>query len=177
MQKKKLSILDLNKKGSLDIRVMQEDGRMLPFSDSTFDVVVSFSAIEHMKDSSDRLKAVEEMARVVKPSGHVVITGPNFLNLPVTFFSVRLFKRLGIHEHRYTPWELRRMFEYCGLEVEEFDAESVSCIDKSLIEAKFPFMQCIPSVLLIPASFLLKIFNDTKFLKMFGMRIGYRAKK
>ncbi|GAB6265199.1 MAG: hypothetical protein STSR0001_06440 [Methanothrix sp.] len=172
---KKLSIL--NKKDPLDIRVLLEDGRMLPFSDGTFDVVVSFSAIEHMENFSDRIKAVEEMARVLKPGGYSAITGPNLLNLPVTFFSLRVYKRLGTHEHRYTPWELRRMLESCGLRIEEFDAESVSRVDKSLIEAKFPSMQRAPSALLASISFILKNFNESRHLKILGMRIGYLARK
>ena len=150
---------------------------MLPFSDSTFDVVVSFSAIEHMENFSDRLKAIEEMARVLRPGGYIAVTGPNLLNLPVTFFSSRVFKRLGIHEHRYTPWELRRMFESCGLRIEEFDSESISRMDKGIIDAKFPSMRYVPFALLAPVSLFLKIFNGAKCLKIFGMRIEYLAKK
>lgn len=175
MQKKNYSIL--NKKEAINIRVVLEDGRMLHFPDNSFDVVVSFSAIEHMEKFSDRLKAVEEMARVLRPGGYIAITGPNLLNLPVTFISSRAFKRLGIYEHRYTPWELRRMFERCGLRIEEFDAESISMVDKSLIPAKFPSIRHVPSSLLAPISFILKNFNESRHLKILGMRIGYLARK
>ena len=124
-----------------------------------------------------RLKAIEEMARVVKPGGFVVITGPNFLNLPVTFFSRRMFKRIGEYEHRYTPWELKNMLKRCGLKVEEFDAESVYLIDKELIESRFPALANVPLSFFKTLSLFMWVLNEIRLLKIFGMRMGYRAGK
>ena len=172
--KNKLAKLD--SKNEFNLQVMLEDGRKLPFPENTFDIVVSFSAVEHMEKYDDRLKAIEEMARVVKPGGFIVLTGPNFLNLPVTFFSERMFKRTGEYEHRYTPYELKNMLKKCGLKIEEFDAESVYVIDKKLIETRFPSLANVPLFFFKPLSLFMRGFNKIYLLKLFGMRIGFRAK-
>jgi SAM-dependent methyltransferase len=52
----------------------------LPFPDETFDVVLSFQVIEHIRDTTTYL---EEMNRVLKPGGQILISTPNR--------SVRLF--------------------------------------------------------------------------------------
>lgn len=44
---------------------------LLPFDDNQFDYVTSISVIEHQ---SDRLKAISEMIRVLKPGGTLAIT-------------------------------------------------------------------------------------------------------
>lgn len=173
--KNKLAKLDSKK--DFNLQVMLEDGRDLSFPKNTFDIVVSFSAVEHMEKYDDRLKAIEEMARVVKPEGFVVITGPNLLNLPVTFFSGRMFKRIGEYEHRYTPWELKNMLKKCGLKIGEFDAESVYVIDKELIQSRFPPLAKVPPSFFKPLSLFMWVFNKIRLLKIFGMRIGYRAEK
>lgn len=164
-------------KQNIKVEVKLADARALPFLKNTFDIVTSFSAIEHMKKDEDRLKAVEEMVRVVKPRGCVVITGPNFLNPPATFFSGRMFKRRGEFEHRYTPWELKHMLKRCGLKIEDFDAESVYVIDKRLIETRFPSLVNVPLSFFKPVSFFMRGFNKMPLLKIFGMRMGFRARK
>lgn len=46
----------------------------LPFADGTFDCVISFQVIEHIRD--DR-RFVAEVARVLKPGGHFIVSTPN----------------------------------------------------------------------------------------------------
>ncbi|HEV8515293.1 MAG TPA: class I SAM-dependent methyltransferase [Cyclobacteriaceae bacterium] len=46
----------------------------LPYDDNTFDCVVSFQVIEHIKDDNLYLK---EISRVLKPGGFALITTPN----------------------------------------------------------------------------------------------------
>ncbi len=46
----------------------------LPFSDQTFDTVISFQVIEHIR-RDDRF--VAEVARVLKPGGRFIVTTPN----------------------------------------------------------------------------------------------------
>jgi SAM-dependent methyltransferase len=48
----------------------------LPFEDNTFDFVVSFQVIEHIKDDN---YFVKEIHRVLKPSGKFIVTTPNIL--------------------------------------------------------------------------------------------------
>jgi ubiquinone/menaquinone biosynthesis C-methylase UbiE len=49
------------------------DMRQLPFADGTFDVIVSSLAIHNVPDAAGRVKAVQEIARVVKPGGFVML--------------------------------------------------------------------------------------------------------
>jgi ubiquinone/menaquinone biosynthesis C-methylase UbiE len=50
------------------------DGLTLPFTDSTFDTVVLFQVIEHIKEDKAFLK---EIKRVLKTSGRLILTTPN----------------------------------------------------------------------------------------------------
>jgi len=50
------------------------NGNALPFPDSSFDTVASLCVIEHLSHAQDML---QELARVLKPGGHMVIIGPN----------------------------------------------------------------------------------------------------
>jgi SAM-dependent methyltransferase len=49
------------------------DGRRLAFRDETFDVAYSLSSIEHFGGLQGAASAIDEMARVVKPGGVVVV--------------------------------------------------------------------------------------------------------
>lgn len=162
---------------NIKIRVEQGDGRNLRFKDNSFDIVTSYSAIEHMSSRKDRLKAVKEMARVAKPGGIVIITGPNYLNLPTTFLSRMMYKRIKEFEHRYTPRELRNMLTSSSLKIEKFDAESVYVIDKRLVETRLPPLRFVPKLFFKPLSWSLWAFNAFPPLKKFGMRMGYKARK
>lgn len=51
-----------------------EGGRVLPFADASFDVVLSFQVIEHVWDDGGYLR---EAQRVLKPGGVVVVVTPD----------------------------------------------------------------------------------------------------
>jgi len=55
------------------VEVKDGDARWLPFSDGTFDVVVSSLVVHNIHDSNERKKAVCEMVRVLKEDGRVAI--------------------------------------------------------------------------------------------------------
>jgi 2-polyprenyl-3-methyl-5-hydroxy-6-metoxy-1,4-benzoquinol methylase len=50
------------------------DGHRLPGADGQFDVVVSFAVLEHVNDEAN---ALDDIHRVLKPSGDFVISVPN----------------------------------------------------------------------------------------------------
>ena len=54
-------------------RVEMETGdmRSIPFPDSSFDVVVSRAALNHLRSRQDRRRAVGEVARVLRPEGQL----------------------------------------------------------------------------------------------------------
>jgi SAM-dependent methyltransferase len=57
------------------VRSEVQDGRDLPYPDDTFDAAFSISVLEHVPDHGDTL-AIQELVRVVKPDGLVVVTTP-----------------------------------------------------------------------------------------------------
>ena len=55
------------------VRVETADMCSLPFADATFDVVLSHWAVHNVPDAAGRGRAAAEIARVLKPGGHVVL--------------------------------------------------------------------------------------------------------
>jgi len=55
------------------VRIETADMRALPFSDASFDLVVSSLAIHNIRSNADRRRAIAEGFRVVKPGGRIVI--------------------------------------------------------------------------------------------------------
>jgi MPBQ/MSBQ methyltransferase len=80
------------------------DVENLSFKDGKFDAVVSVGAIEYFPRPE---KALNEMIRVLKPGGRVVIAGPES----------NWFRKLSLDRFFYTPSmvELERMFRNNGL--------------------------------------------------------------
>jgi SAM-dependent methyltransferase len=61
----------------LEVRDM--DARRLEFPDASFDVVVSFSSIEHFGGPSDIATAAREIGRVLRPGGHAFLVTEVFV--------------------------------------------------------------------------------------------------
>ncbi len=55
------------------IDVQAIDARKLPFDNATFDVIVSSLALHHMGSNADRQQALQEMLRVLKPGGQILL--------------------------------------------------------------------------------------------------------
>lgn len=79
----------------------------LPFADESFDCVISFQVIEHIKDDA---LFVREVARVLRPGGCFVVTTPN---APMSL------TRNPWHVREYRPEELRRLLASSFGEVEQ----------------------------------------------------------
>jgi SAM-dependent methyltransferase len=106
--------------------IAQGVGEALPFEARAFDVVFSHEVLEHVQD--DR-HAVEEMVRVAKPGGYLVIFVPNrlypfethgiywrgeyyFGNKPLVNWLPNVLRRhLAPHVRAYTKRGLRRLFD------------------------------------------------------------------
>jgi arsenite methyltransferase len=56
------------------VEVLDADARQLPFPEASFDVVLSSLVIHNIKDQLGRRQAIREIARVLKPNGHLVLT-------------------------------------------------------------------------------------------------------
>ena len=64
--------------GDVEVNVVNLNNDGLPYRDSSFDLVTCTEVIEHLEHYR---KTLREMYRVLKPSGTLVITTPNILNL------------------------------------------------------------------------------------------------
>jgi arsenite methyltransferase len=61
--------------GVLDkVEVRTADMRRLPFSDGSFDVVTSHWAVHNVESPADRLQALSEMVRVLRPGGCILLS-------------------------------------------------------------------------------------------------------
>ena len=72
----------------VDIRTA--DMRKLPFPDKSMDAVISSIAIHHVSDKNGRIKAIQEIVRVLKPKGRIAIQ--DFCNVDEY---INTFKELG----------------------------------------------------------------------------------
>jgi SAM-dependent methyltransferase len=98
----------------LPVRTVCGSATALPFADGRFDLAFNGGVLEHFSDA-DLARVIDEMARVVRPGGHVLAFCPNRYNV---FYQHHL-KRLAEHsydfERAFTAAEMRRWFEARGL--------------------------------------------------------------
>lgn len=106
-------------------RILRGASERLPFPGETFDLLLSHEVIEHVADDRE---AVEEMARILRPGGRLVLFCPNrgypvethgifwrgryrFGNIPfVNYLPRRLRNRLAPHVRAYSRADLERLF-------------------------------------------------------------------
>jgi SAM-dependent methyltransferase len=77
------------------VEVKDGDARRLPFPDATFNVVVSSLALHNIPTRPDREQAVREIARVLKPGGHVAL-----LDIQHTADYARVLQQSGLSDVR-----------------------------------------------------------------------------
>lgn len=68
----------LASRGARAVETRVEDITRMSFSDCSFDVVISCETVEHVTDPA---RAVRELARVLRPSGSLLLSTPNYLGL------------------------------------------------------------------------------------------------
>lgn len=91
--------------------VRTKPGEPLPFASDSFDLVLSVSVLEFVPTAEGRRRLVDEMKRVVRPGGHVLLATPSPLRMRERH-SRRLFgdfvRREG-YPWASPPWALRAM--------------------------------------------------------------------
>lgn len=103
--------LDLNYSTIHDTSVadLHWDGEKIPMADASVDSILAIEFLEHYADTQD---IIDEMYRVLKPKGIIVITVPFIWPLHET----------PNDENRFTPYSLNRFFEKAGFNQIEFTA-------------------------------------------------------
>lgn len=102
------------------------DAHALPFKSTIFDVVVSFSVIDHIPNKVQEV--ITEIARVSR--GRVIVTTENKLQVGYTISHYYLqWRNGGVHPSfgffkTFFPWELKKMMEKAGLTILRYDAQS-----------------------------------------------------
>jgi demethylmenaquinone methyltransferase/2-methoxy-6-polyprenyl-1,4-benzoquinol methylase len=86
----------------------------LPFADEFFDRVLVVDALHHF---CDQRKAIEDLLRVLKPGGRLVIEEPNLNHKGVKLLALAE-KILLMRSHFYTPQKIRELIASCGYSAE-----------------------------------------------------------
>jgi SAM-dependent methyltransferase len=93
--------------------VMKGDALALPYDDDSFDVVVAAEVLEHIRDDES---AMAEIARVVRPGGHVAVSVPRWLPEKICWALSDDYHGVdGGHVRIYTRTELMAKLEKAGL--------------------------------------------------------------
>jgi len=105
------------------------DGRQLPFADASFQTVLATEVLEHVMSPGALL---QEMVRVLKPGGRLLVTVPFIQPLhemPSDFF-------------RYTPYSLRNLVEQTGLVVERIEPRGNFALAIGSLSSQFLLRVC-----------------------------------
>ncbi len=111
----------------------------LPFEDNTFDKIFSTEVIEHIPD--DR-RALQEIYRVLKPGGILIVTVPNhnypFMWDPLNWVLERMFGTYiksglwagiwNMHLRLYYPQEIASLIEESGFDVVRVEPVTHYCV-------------------------------------------------
>jgi SAM-dependent methyltransferase len=99
------------------------DARFLPFRDESFDVIFSYSVLQHLSEPDVEV-VLREVARVLRPGGVSLIQMPNRIGLRCLYHQVRRgFRAPRGFEVRY--WSMRKLHETFG----RLLGESTSFVD------------------------------------------------
>jgi len=94
------------------------DVRELPFCDASFDAIYSMGTIEHFAETE---RAVQEMARVLKPGGRAIVGVPNRYDPFLRPLLATVLQAVGLYaygyEKSYSRRALKLMLERAGLDV------------------------------------------------------------
>lgn len=169
-----MAAVDIGEKGALQKGIRNasfEEGDIfdLPFSGNTFDVAFNEGVIEHFLNYRD---AVDEMVRVTKPGGKVIISVPNWYCFPHTIYKrlkgdryqygyeksfrtkelVAVFKELGLTDIEVSGFDpayginrIHRLSKL-GQIFDRFVVNPLDVITKGMFSKKFGFEICVKGV-------------------------------
>jgi len=121
---------NLGEKGMRNVMLVRGDARRLPFPDDFFDGILFIAALHNIKGRDGRIKALEEVKRVLKPDGRALISvWSKWQERWRRYFILHPFKgdiyvpwRRGVEVkrfyHLYSMRELKRDAKKAGLKIE-----------------------------------------------------------
>ena len=62
------------KKNKLTLNIIEADARCLPYTKESFDWAIAIATYHHLEDNEERLQAIRELQRVLKPQSEAFIT-------------------------------------------------------------------------------------------------------
>jgi len=153
---------------SSKINYLVADALKLPFKDNSFDIVCSFSAIEHLQNKHEAKLWIREMVRVLKNNGRFILTTSNkyWLMYPMAKLLVTL--KIRSPELFFTPEELVAELKENGIILETFDAGVIYYRGYSLI----PFNKVNEAL-----EKLLSYFEKFRCFKIICGRMGFQGVK
>lgn len=93
------------------VDAVRGETEQLPFADDCFERILVVDALHHFCDQQD---AVQDLIRVLKPGGRLVIEEPDFNRISVKILAAAE-KIFLMRSHFYTPEHIRDMVAACGL--------------------------------------------------------------
>ena len=98
------------------VRLEVHPGEILPFENNSFDMVISFDVLEHIKEVDRHLV---EVVRVLRPGGFYLLQTPNkYCNAVYETLKTRSTKWKAYHPSLHSSRQLRRRFCRNGFDIE-----------------------------------------------------------
>jgi demethylmenaquinone methyltransferase/2-methoxy-6-polyprenyl-1,4-benzoquinol methylase len=100
------------------VRPVRAHVEHLPFADGFFDRVLVVDALHHFCDQGE---AIEDLLRVLKPGGRLVIEEPDYNHKGIKLLAFAE-KMLLMRSHFYTPKKIQKIIVSCGFSAKiEYD--------------------------------------------------------
>jgi tRNA (uracil-5-)-methyltransferase TRM9 len=103
-----------SRKFEFSTNLTEADIRQLPYTDESFDWAIAVATYHHIEDKGDRLKAFQELKRVLKPDGEAFITVWN--RWQPRFWFRRRHLQIPWHTGEKTLYRYYYLFSYREIE-------------------------------------------------------------